>query len=406
MSVEQTTPKNTREYRTHDGSTYMVDRNDFYFVNELSKGSIGLERAFLFLRDAVLATAASKGRGLNVLDVGAHIGTTAVPLAQLGAGKVASVHAFEADVHTFSILAHNVAANRVGEVVTCVAAAVGAPGCTDRLVATEDFVCDGPNAHVNRFGDRASDLDFNLGGLQVGVVIDSASSDAALLSRGVRAMTLDDACAHIPCVDFIKLDIEGAETMAVLGAQRMIERDFPVIYFERNYKVASAGMVAALGDGVDSSPEAVLRAQTRIENLPFIFAAYHTPVIALAEDNFLLVPRVPVDDAASQGLQAGRWLAGVGGEPFNLHSLANSAQGGYWVALRAGADSFEARIYALSDTDLFAAFYRSPSLGKKSKINVISGIFHGKISDWGQRIDWSNGTFWVKHDDIITINPE
>lgn len=404
MSAEQTPLSNTREYRTHDGSIYAVDRKDFYFVGQLSKGFIGLERAFVFLRDAVLATAASKGRGLNVLDVGAHIGTTAVPLAQLGAGKVSSVHAFEADAHTFAILAHNVAANGVGEVVTCVAAAVGAPGCSDRLVATEDFVCDGPNAHVHRFGKGASDLNFNLGGLQVGVVIDPASSDAALLSRGVRAMTLDDACAHIPCVDFIKLDIEGAETLAVLGAQHLIEKDSPLIYFERNNKVATAGMVAALGDGLDCSPTAVSRAKTKIENLPFISAIYHTPVIELAEDNYLLVPRLPAGDAACHGLQQGRWLEGVSGEPFNLHGLADGAEGVYWVALRAGGDGFEARIYALSDTVVFAAFYRSPSVGRKSNIHVISGIEHGKISDLGKRIDWSNGTFWVKCDDMIPIS--
>lgn len=55
-------------------------------------------------------------------------------------------------------------------------------------------------------------------------------------SYEVQVTTLDEFFAQYPKgrIGLIKIDIEGAELLALRGAQRTIERDRPVIFYEEN----------------------------------------------------------------------------------------------------------------------------------------------------------------------------
>ena len=58
----------------------------------------------------------------------------------------------------------------------------------------------------------------------------------------VPAVTLDDLCAELTHVDFIKIDAQGAEGRILAGARRLLTRDRPVVLFELWPKgIAAAG---------------------------------------------------------------------------------------------------------------------------------------------------------------------
>jgi hypothetical protein len=58
--------------------------------------------------------------------------------------------------------------------------------------------------------------------------------DAGLELQPTPVVTLDDYCqAHgVNRVDFIRMDIEGAEQKALHGAQRLLDRDLPHVLLE------------------------------------------------------------------------------------------------------------------------------------------------------------------------------
>ena len=121
-----------------------------------------------------------------ILDIGAGTGTEAVPLARL-IGPQGKVIAVEAHPETAEILAQAGPANGLGNIEAVAAAVTDAPGTlriTDHLEAGTNTL----------FGDGTID---------------------------VTATTIDElVVAHgLDHVDFLKMNIEGAERLAVLGME-------------------------------------------------------------------------------------------------------------------------------------------------------------------------------------------
>jgi hypothetical protein len=52
-----------------------------------------------------------------------------------------------------------------------------------------------------------------------------------------------------PCVDFIKMDIEGAESLAIQGCTKVIERCRPMVLIEAHGEVARDGLLALQAGG-------------------------------------------------------------------------------------------------------------------------------------------------------------
>jgi hypothetical protein len=57
-------------------------------------------------------------------------------------------------------------------------------------------------------------------------------TDHGLRPHEIAAVSLDDWLDQgiLPSIDFIKMDIEGAEGMAILGMKRVLDRDHPTLY--------------------------------------------------------------------------------------------------------------------------------------------------------------------------------
>ncbi|MHB8604252.1 MAG: FkbM family methyltransferase [Thermoplasmatota archaeon] len=130
-----------------------------------------------------------------VIDAGANVGYYTLLLARL-VGPTGRVHAFEPHPANLAMLRRNIAANSFTNVVI----------------------------HENALSDRAGKVEFfehtSLGGHSLGIKEKGREHDAI----AVDAVTLDDALATEPRIDFWKMDIEGAEGLALRGATAVLAR--------------------------------------------------------------------------------------------------------------------------------------------------------------------------------------
>jgi FkbM family methyltransferase len=154
--------------------------------------------------------------GFTMLDVGAHHGVFTVVVAhELRAhGWPGQVHSFEPDPVNHQLLAHNVERNGLGATVTLHHQALSSAPGEDDLIGTEG---------ENSGNTLASTGEF------------AVDPQGAKLTRRVEVATLDglvEAGVIAGPVHLIKMDIQGAEPMALAGGARLIERDRPIIAVE------------------------------------------------------------------------------------------------------------------------------------------------------------------------------
>jgi FkbM family methyltransferase len=138
-------------------------------------------------------TAAVK-QGDTVLDVGAHIGLFAVIASKL-TGANGKVIAFEPAPATFNLLQQTVKINKAANIITTIQKAVGSePGKTTFFIS--DSVADNSNSLVSYLGDRPLN----------GIDIDITSIDTIATEKKLEK------------INFIKIDVEGAEYDTLRGA--------------------------------------------------------------------------------------------------------------------------------------------------------------------------------------------
>ena len=132
-----------------------------------------------------------------VVDIGAHIGTFSIPLSRF----VREVYAIEPIPETFSLLQKNLEENKITN-VRAIHSAVSDK--EETLVAEET-----PNrAGTTLFSSREG--------------------------RGMSAKPLDKLIPTDKKIALIKIDVEGMELPALLGARKIIRRDKPLIFLEIN----------------------------------------------------------------------------------------------------------------------------------------------------------------------------
>jgi FkbM family methyltransferase len=148
-----------------------------------------------FLHKKVMASA-----GDVVFDLGANIGTESLMLSKI-VGDKGKVFAFEPV--TFDILRHNIEINNIKNVEIVPAAVSNVPGHTeieirDRLLGST-------------------------------IVRGSGRKQQSSLVRVVPVTTIDDFCAYhkIQRVDFVKMNVEGAEEAVLLGAMKTVKQSYP-----------------------------------------------------------------------------------------------------------------------------------------------------------------------------------
>ena len=192
------------------------------FENDFATAQI--ERFGAHTRNEVALLRSFVDEGECVYDIGAHIGGFAIPLAE-AAGQSGKVIAVEADPVSFPLLWQNLQRrNLIGRVVPLHGVATGEPG----------------RYRPRRAAQHTSATYF----------IPDPEGEAAIAFR------LDDlhACyGEARRVAAIKVDVEGMELSVLRSAERMIDRDRPILYVEM-----AAGQMARYGVAL-SDVEAFLR---------------------------------------------------------------------------------------------------------------------------------------------------
>jgi FkbM family methyltransferase len=136
------------------------------------------------------------GEGDTALDIGANVGYYTLLLARL-TGESGNVFAFEPHVGNFTILERNVTRNRLAN-VTMVNAAVGETTGSATLYLSRT------NPGDHHLFDVTGDLSFE--------------------TEKTTVVALDDYLDADVKVDFVKMDIQGAEPAALAGMERVLTR--------------------------------------------------------------------------------------------------------------------------------------------------------------------------------------
>lgn len=129
----------------------------------------------------------------TVVDVGAHLGEYTIPCAKLASNVVA----IEANPEVFEILRENIQVNRLSNIVTVNKAAFDSQGYQ----------------YLNLSADRTG----------MGSVLPDHVEDKTQIIK-VMADTLDNILSELQIdkVDWIKIDVEGAEEYVIRGARTTI----------------------------------------------------------------------------------------------------------------------------------------------------------------------------------------
>ena len=151
--------------------------------------------------------------GWLVFDIGANIGAWSLLLSQK-VGACGCVVACEPSRHSYNALVKNIAVNHLGNVKTLDVALSDAPGSA-RLY--HDIDATRNSLGLTRENERAE-------------------------FETVRCITLDAAVRdlQISNVDFLKIDVEGAEPLVLRGAKQTIEKFKPAILFGINASAMKA----------------------------------------------------------------------------------------------------------------------------------------------------------------------
>lgn len=147
--------------------------------------------------------------GSCCVDVGANVGYVTAIMADL-AGPKGHVYSYEPFPTVNRILHITVEESRLSERVT-----VREVACSDEETTTTMF-----------FAEEAD----NFGGSFIAA--DASQINPALGKLSVPVVRLDKDLAEAPRVDFVKMDIEGAELRALRGMEARLRQDKPVLALE------------------------------------------------------------------------------------------------------------------------------------------------------------------------------
>ena len=143
-----------------------------------------------------------------IVDVGANIGCHAVSYANFN--PECKVWAFEPQEKLNAILSRNVTRNKLDDRVTVSRCGLGHTEM-DTTMSSLDAVFD---YKLNGY---------NKGGLGIGQG-----------GEKIKIITLESL--NLPGLDFLKIDVEGAEGLVIQGGAETIKKYKPVIFFEHNYQ--------------------------------------------------------------------------------------------------------------------------------------------------------------------------
>jgi inositol phosphorylceramide mannosyltransferase catalytic subunit len=213
-------------------------KNDEFIGKQLARG-VYWEHALL-LRVAPLI---SHLNGL-ALDIGAHVGTHAIALAQRAPGL--SFVCYEPQRPLFLLLERNIVENHLQQRIRALCSAVGHTSAQATLSkTTSDGISRG------REIEYGSARDMNLGGIQLG----SGGQSCPLVS-------IDDQ--SLADIRYVKIDAEGSESLVLEGMKTTLRANMPIVLYEdRKDRSLQRDVIQHLGSEPESFEEAEIFLQAR-----------------------------------------------------------------------------------------------------------------------------------------------
>jgi len=152
--------------------------------------------------------------GFVMLDVGAHHGVyTLIAAYELKSrGWKGIIHSFEPNPYNFSLLTHNVKQNKLGNHVIFHNKAVSDRTCKQKFLFFPEENSDGQLESVKDMNKK--------------------DTESSLMKQDVQVVQLDSILKSVKKVDLIKMDIQGAELLALQGGEKLIMRDKPILVIE------------------------------------------------------------------------------------------------------------------------------------------------------------------------------
>lgn len=199
-----------RQWNTPNG-IFRTLESDSAFHSEFSKGRAWDEK----LIDSICTYLPNMG---TILDVGGHIGTHAIPYSKRNQNAV--VYTFEPQSYIRNILEQNKTLNSANNLIIL---PFGAGHCERKVHLANDFRSDGYS--IEQTVNYTSQTPSNYGGL--GITNDPKGEEIYL--KTIDSFGFEN-------VTYIKIDIEGAETLAVYGARNTIQTYRPVLLIEQSDK--------------------------------------------------------------------------------------------------------------------------------------------------------------------------
>jgi FkbM family methyltransferase len=201
-------------------------KNDLAFVHHLQEENAIFETGIVLEHLADIVK-----NSKTIIDGGAHAGSHSILYKSINPNV--TIHAFEPQSKLFDLLSHNIKQNNFENVFVYNLALANKSIKVKMATSVSDVFYDENNEYARlengqlheavytniSYGD---DNPFNLGGLGFG------EDGEEVATTTIDSLDLSEC-------DFIKLDIEGAEILALHGAANTLEKYKPVIMFEYNH---------------------------------------------------------------------------------------------------------------------------------------------------------------------------
>lgn len=205
-------------YRTKFGNVTCY-QNDIVFSSHLRKGVMYEEELIM---NKIIPILKQKNKKLVILDIGGHIGTHTIIYSQL---LDCEIHTFEPQKKIFNILNKNIIDNSLSncKIYNC---AVGHKTTTTTM---SSMLYDGYDCKIEYDTNKI----LNYGGIGLG-------------QNGEMVQMIHIDQLDLKACDYIKIDVEGAEILALIGAKNTIEKYKPIIWYEHTDKIVSQEMIDSL----------------------------------------------------------------------------------------------------------------------------------------------------------------
>jgi len=175
------------------GHKMFINRKDYRICSHLLENKAWEEKETELVRGQIK-------EGDTVLDIGAHIGYYTLIFAEL-VGETGKVYAFEPDPNNFKLLKKNIRVNNYSNVVLI------NKGVSDKTGNVKFY----PRSDGNTGGGRINPIDINIHKKPIEIDV----------------VSLDDYFSGT--VNFIKMDIEGSETMALRGMKNILKGNVKIL---------------------------------------------------------------------------------------------------------------------------------------------------------------------------------